>query len=186
MRMKKRLYSVMNVLCSGVVTALGIVGCKTPQTIVPKYSEKMYGPPPVIIKERVDTIIREEIKTVYGPPVVDDRFREWADVRPDADGVYDVAEVMPQFPGGDQAMVMWICEHLRYPEKAAKEDIHGRVIVSFVVKTDGTLDGVTVRRPLHPQLDAEAIRVVKAMPKWEPGRHRGEVVPVRYFIPIKF
>lgn len=128
----------------------------------------------------------EPQKVIYGPPVVDDRFHNWRDARPDADGIYDVVETMPQFPGGESAMMDWIIDHLRYPKKAQKEDAHGRVMVSFIVRENGSLDGVMVMRPVHPSLDAEAIRLVKAMPKWEPGHQLDELVPVRYFIPIRF
>ena len=212
MRMKKITYSVMSVLCSAFVTVLSFVGCKTSQTATPKYTEKMYGPPPVTIEEtqareaylraeeerlraeearlaeeaRQRALREKEMNTVYGPPVVGPYDHDWREARPDADGIYDVVEEMPRFPGGDNALFNWIEDNLRYPEKAAKDDIHGRVIVSFVVKADGKLDGVMVRRSVHPALEDEAIRLVKAMPKWEPGRQRGEAVPVRYFIPIKF
>lgn len=209
--MKKITYSVMSVLCSAFVTVLSFVGCKTSQTATPKYTEKMYGPPPVTIEEtqareaylraeeerlraEADRLKeearqraqREKIKVVYGPPVVGPYDQDWREARPDADGIYDIVEEMPRFPGGERAMFDWMDEHQRYPEEARKEDIHGRVIVSFVVKKDGKLDGVMVKRSVHPALEAEAIRLVKAMPKWEPGRQNGEVVPVRYFIPIKF
>ena len=174
----------MNILCSTVVTAIGITGCKSPQAVTPPYSEKMYGAPPVIYKERVDTVIKKEIKVVYGPPVVNVKEPDWRNARPDEEGVYDVAEVMPKYPGGEDAMFGWIYEHLNYPEKAG--GVKGRVMVSFTVMTDGSLDGVTVQRPVHPLLDAEAVRVVKSMPKWIPGSIRGEAVPVRYFIPVNF
>ena len=174
----------MNILCSTVVTAVGITGCKSTQSVTPIDNEKMYGPPPVIYKERVDTVIRQEIKVVYGPPVEYVKGPDWRNARPDEEGVYDVAEVMPKFPGGGNAMLGWISEHLIYPEKA--DGAKGRVMVSFTVMTDGSLDGVTVQRPVHPLLDAEAVRVVKAMPKWIPGSIRGEAVPVRYFIPVNF
>lgn len=182
--MKKKFVSVVNVLCSSVLAAIGVTGCKNVNNVMPPYSEKMYGPPPVIYKERVDTVIKEEIKVVYGPPVVTVREPDWNEARPDEEGVYDVAEVMPQFPGGEKALADWINSHLVYPEGAG--GAYGRVIVSFIVMTDGTLDGVTVKRSIHPLLDAEAIRVVKAMPKWYPGRMGGLAVPVRYFIPIRF
>lgn len=174
----------MNILCSTAVTAISITGCKTSQSVTPKYNEKMYGPPPVIYQERVDTVIRKEIKVVYGAPVVNVQGPDWREAHPDEEGVYDVAEVMPKFPGGEQAMNEWIYSHLIYPEKA--DGVKGRVMVSFTVMTDGTLDGVTVQRSVHPLLDAEAVRVVKTMPKWNPGRMNGKAVPVRYFIPVNF
>lgn len=182
--MKKRFYSVLNVLCTALFTSFGLTATRAQTVVSPPYSKKVYGPPPVVYNGRNGSSVKKpgELKLVYGPPVVE----TWRDARPDADGIYDVAEEMPRFAGGEQAMFNWIIDHQHYPEEAQQANVHGRVMVSFIVKTDGKLDGVMVMRPVHPALDAEAIRLVKAMPRWKPGRHRGEVVPVRYFIPIIF
>jgi TonB family protein len=184
--MKKRVFSVMSVLCPALLTALGITGCKSQQNVTQNNTPRTYGPQTIIIKERVDTVVKERVKTVYGAPVVRVDGPDWRSAIPDEEGVYDVAEVMPQFPGGEAAMDKWIDKHLIYPEEARQEGVKGRVMVSFTVLTDGSLDGVTVLRPIHPLLDAEAVRLVQAMPKWKPGTMRGEAVPVRYFIPVKF
>lgn len=182
--MRKKYYSVVSVLCSSLLAALGLAGCKSHSTSR-NAVECVYGGPPVIYEEKVDTIIiQRETKVVYGPPVVEVRDPDWRTAKPDEEGVYDVAEVMPQFEGGDEAMTEWINSHLNYPEEA--NGVRGRVVVSFTVMTDGSLDGVTVLRPVHPLLDAEAVRVIQAMPKWLPGRMNGEAVPVRYFVPVNF
>ncbi len=168
------------------MSLLGFGACKTQKQRV----ECVYGPPPVDVVEieRVDTVIvqRQEMKVVYGPPVVKPQDDDWRNVRPDEEGVYDIAEVMPRFPGGEKAMKRWVAENIQYPDEARNAGVSGRVIVSFTVMTSGKLDGVTVLKPVHPLLDAEAVRLVRSMPWWEPGRQRGETVPVRYFIPVEF
>ncbi len=92
---------------------------------------------------------------------------------------------MPQFPGGEAAMYKWIDEHLKWPANF-DEDAYGHVVISFVVETDGTLTEITVLRELHPRLAEEAVRVVKAMPKWIPGRKKGVPTRMSYNLPVRF
>jgi TonB family C-terminal domain len=103
-----------------------------------------------------------------------------------ADGVYTVVEVAPKFPGGENGVVKFITENINYPMDAKDAGLQGRVIVAFVVNEDGSLSNISVVRAIHPSLDAEAIRVVKAMPKWTPGEQRGKAVKVRYVLPVTF
>ena len=100
--------------------------------------------------------------------------------------VYDSVEQMPEYPGGMQAMIEFIQSNLRYPDDAAKQKVEGRVMVQFVVETDGSVSDVHVAKQVFPSLDAEAIRVVQAMPKWTPGKDKGEVVRVKYNLPFVF
>ena len=100
--------------------------------------------------------------------------------------IYDTPEVMPEYPGGVQAMMSFIGENVKYPEDAVKQKVEGRVMVQFVVETDGSISDVHVAKQVFPSLDAEAIRVVQAMPKWVPGREKGNVVRVKYNLPIVF
>lgn len=100
--------------------------------------------------------------------------------------VYDVAEEMPEFPGGMPSLMKWIGANTKYPKEAQDAGVDGRVVVSFVVEKDGSIGNVEVVQPVEEHLDAEAVRVVKAMPKWKPGRKDGEVVRVKYSIPIMF
>ena len=93
---------------------------------------------------------------------------------------------MPVFPGGEEAMMRYLAENVRYPEQAAKDSIQGRVIVQFVVKDDGTVGTVKVVRSVNSLLDAEAVRVVKSMPKFVPGKINGIEVSVWYTLPVKF
>ena len=95
-------------------------------------------------------------------------------------------EEMPSFPGGMGECMKFLAKNIKYPVNAQKEGIQGRVIVQFVVKTDGTIGDAMVLRGVHPELDAEALRVVNAMPKWQPGRTRGQYVEMKYTIPVNF
>ena len=100
--------------------------------------------------------------------------------------VFEVVEVMPEFPGGMGALMKYLSQNIKYPAEAHAKGIQGRVVVSFVVKKDGSIDGAKVARSVDPYLDAEAMRVVAAMPKWEPGKQRGEAVNVRFTVPVMF
>ena len=100
--------------------------------------------------------------------------------------VYDEVEVMPEFPGGMQAMIEYLNTNIKYPKDAIKQEVGGRVMVMFVVETDGSLSNVRVARKVFPSLDAEAVRVVKSMPKWKPGKEKGRPVRVNFTMPIVF
>ena len=104
----------------------------------------------------------------------------------DNDKVFDVVEEMPRFPGGDEAMMQFIAKNVKYPEEASKKGIAGRVLVQFIVNTDGSVVEPKVVKSVDPALDAEALRVVKLMPKWTPGKQRGYTVRVKFTIPISF
>jgi protein TonB len=104
----------------------------------------------------------------------------------DTKKVYDVAEQMPSYPGGQSAMMSFLSKNLVYPEAAQKRGAQGRVTVSFVVETDGSLTGFKVARSADPDLDREALRVVKMMPRWQPGKKGGKAVRVKYTVPITF
>lgn len=100
--------------------------------------------------------------------------------------VFMVAEQMPEFPGGMKEMLKFLQENVKYPENAMKNNVQGRVIVQFVVEKDGTPTEFKVVRAVDPDLDAEALRVLKTMPKWKPGMQKGEVVRVKYTVPVTF
>lgn len=100
--------------------------------------------------------------------------------------VYDVAEQMPEYPGGMPAMFEFLMENMQYPKDAEKQKVEGRVMVMFVVETDGSISDVKVAKKTFPSLDAEAVRVVQSMPKWTPGRDKGKVVRVQYTLPVSF
>ena len=100
--------------------------------------------------------------------------------------VYDIVDVMPQFPGGQGELMKFLRNNVKYPAEAQKKKIEGRVIVTFVVNKKGRIIDPTVERSAHPLLDAEALRVIKRMPKWTPGRMNGESVNVKFRLPITF
>lgn len=100
--------------------------------------------------------------------------------------VYDAVEQMPEFPGGMPAMIEYLQNNLKYPKDAIKQQVGGRVMVMFVVETDGSLSNVRVARKVFHSLDTEAVRVVKSMPKWKPGKEKGRLVRVNYTLPVVF
>lgn len=102
------------------------------------------------------------------------------------DMLFSVVEVMPQYPGGQIAMMKYIMENMKYPEQAMKKGIQGRVAVSFIVEKDGSISNVRPILSVHPLLNKEAVRVVKSMPKWSPGKQNGKPVRVRFVVPVMF
>ena len=100
--------------------------------------------------------------------------------------IYEVVEQMPHFPGGAASLMRYLSENIRYPIQAQMEGISGRVVVSFVVEPDGTFSDLRVIRSVDPILDKEALRVVRDMPRWIPGKQDGKPVPVRYNVPVSF
>jgi len=97
-----------------------------------------------------------------------------------------MVEQKPEFPGGEAAMYKWLGDNIVYPSAASEEGVQGRVVVEFVVGKDGSISNVKVVSPRHPALDKEALRVVKAMPNWLPGRNNGQPVKVTYTLPVTF
>jgi len=100
--------------------------------------------------------------------------------------VFDVVEQMPQFPGGPNALFEYLSKNIKYPVVAEENGIQGRVIVTFVVERDGSITDVKVAKSVDPSLDKEAMRVVKSMPHWIPGKQNGSAVRVKYTVPVTF
>ncbi len=123
-----------------------------------------------VVREHKEEIIVEEKKP---EPVEDNK-------------VFDVVEQKPQFPGGEAALLKYVSEHIRYPAMAQENNIQGRVIVQFVVTKTGNVGEVKVVRGKDPDLDKEAVRVVKSLPKFVPGKMNGHAVNVWYTLPIQF
>jgi TonB family protein len=93
---------------------------------------------------------------------------------------------MPQFPGGPAALFEFLSKNIQYPKDAEKAKLQGRVIVTFVVKKDGSIADAKVVKSVAPSLDAEALRVINAMPNWTPGKQGGQPVNVKYTVPLTF
>ena len=100
--------------------------------------------------------------------------------------VYTIVEQMPEFPGGEAELIHYISKNIHYPQEAKEKGIQGRVFIGFVIEKDGSVSNIRNLRSVDSELDAEAMRVVESMPKWEPGMHNGEFVRVSYIIPILF
>jgi len=112
--------------------------------------------------------------------------QEKKESKPNAEGVYFEVEVMPEFPGGFTALQEFLMKNIQYPEQAKKEGITGKVFVQFIIDETGKVTDPTVLKSANPLLDAEAIRVVSAMPDWTPGKQKGEAVKVAFTVPIMF
>ena len=100
--------------------------------------------------------------------------------------VFDVVEKMPEYPGGQAALFEYLQKNVKYPADAEKKKVEGRVLVTFVVNTDGSITDIEVVRKTFPSLDAEAVRVISGMPRWKPGEQKGKKVRVKYTVPLSF
>ena len=125
-----------------------------------------------------------EIKTKK-PVLLDVVVKTEAQTEPD-DKPFDVVEQMPSFPGGMEALMKFISENVKYPKEAEEKGLQGRVVVRYIIEKDGSISEVEIAKSVNEYLDAEAIRVVNAMPKWIPGKQKGENVRVKFTIPITF
>ena len=118
--------------------------------------------------------------------IIDTELQDPPPVKKDADEVFVVVEVNPEFPGGNEAMMKYLSDNVEYPTIAQENGIQGRVICSMVVNKDGSISDVQVVRGVDPSLDKEAVRVIEAMPNWKPGKQKGNEVNVKYTLPIVF
>ncbi len=100
--------------------------------------------------------------------------------------IFEVVEEQPEFPGGMEALLKYLAKNINYPESAVDNGIQGKVMVRFVVERDGSVSAVETYKSVDPSLDKEAVRVVKTLPKWKPGRQQGKAVRTRYIVPVVF
>ncbi len=100
--------------------------------------------------------------------------------------VYDKAEQMPEFQGGQEGLISYLTKSIQYPAEAKKKGTQGKVFVNFVVGKDGSVTNAKILKAVDPLLDAEALRVIKDMPSWIPGKDKGKEVAVQYTLPISF
>ena len=100
--------------------------------------------------------------------------------------IFQIVEEMPAYPGGDQKLMEYVAKNIKYPQIARETGIQGRVFVGFVVEPDGSVSNVKVLRGIGGGCDEEAMRVVKSLPKWKPGKQRGKAVRVSYMLPVNF
>lgn len=129
----------------------------------------------------INTEDEKDVEVVIAPPVEAPEEEEEEEV------IFMVVETMPEFPGGQQALFKFLSDNVKYPVIAQENGIQGRVICQFVVNKDGAIvDVEVVRSGGDPSLDKEAVRVIKSMPKWNPGKQRGKAVRVKYTVPVNF
>lgn len=131
-------------------------------------------------KDRTVEAVRNDIAVNVPPPPVEKKEEVKQVVE---NKVFDIAEQMPSFKGN---VNQWLASNLSYPAVAAENGVQGRVIVQFVVEKDGSVSNVQVVRSVDPALDREAVRVVKSMPKWNPGMNNGQPARVKYTLPVTF
>jgi len=139
-------------------------------------------PPPEVIEiVEDDVVIEDEIE------IEDTESDEDLEiVEEDDDEVFMVVENMPEFPGGDLGLMKYIQKNVKYPPIAKEYNITGKVYISFVVDKSGSVTNVKVVRGVDKNLDAEAVRVIKSLPKYKPGKQRGKAVKVMFTVPINF
>lgn len=128
-------------------------------------------------QSRVDEAVRNDIAVNTPPPAPKEEV---------AHKVFDVVEEMPSFPGGNGALMSYLQSNVKYPIVAQENGVQGRVQIGFVVEPDGSISGVKVVRSVDPSLDKEAMRVVRSMPRWNPGKQNGQAVRVKYTVPVLF
>lgn len=164
-----------DVSASQKVTEIAIVDEPAHKNEIKSQEEKYSSEAQSDAKKRNQVI--EEVKVAFEPKA-----------KPQNDHIIDMAmvEQKPSFPGGDAALYKWLSNQIMYPSDASEAGIQGKVIVSFVIEKDGSISLAQVVRKKHPSLDAEALRVVKKMPKWTPGRNNGQTVRVKYNLPVTF
>jgi periplasmic protein TonB len=151
-------------------------------------------PPPEPSQELVIVDDDVEIDEEFTIDVEADAFSEVQEFTPIVvqeeeiaeDVIFTVVEDQPSFPGGEEARIRYLQENLRYPQMAREAGIQGTVFVTFVVERDGSVTDVRVIRGIGGGCDEEAVRVVRNMPRWEPGRQRGQPVRVQFNMPIRF
>jgi protein TonB len=161
-------------------------------TEITKQQEKPPPPPPPpeikIVEDKVE--VEEDQPEVQEQDVTQETVVEdipqMKEEKVEEDKVFVAVEDQPEFPGGQQALYKWISNHIKYPQREKEVGIQGRVIVQFVVEKDGSVTNVKAVKGPSEGLKKEAIRVVKNMPDWRPGKQRGKPVRVRYTIPIFF
>ncbi len=127
--------------------------------------------------DRTEIAVRNDVAVAAPPPAPQEEVQT---------KIFDVVEVMPSFPGGTSALMEYLSGAIKYPVVAQENGVQGRVVVSFVVERDGSITDVQVARSVDPSLDKEAVRVVRSMPKWNPGKQNGSAVRVKYNLPVSF
>jgi len=133
--------------------------------------------------EAIETIQDRDVDEVF--EIIEEVREEVQEEEPEPEP-FVIVEEMPMFPGGSDALMIYIAEHTNYPEIAKENNIQGRVFVKFCVTSKGTINQVSIMKGVDPELDKEAIRVVESLPPFIPGKQGGKPVPVWFTVPINF
>ena len=169
----------------------------TPEEIIPITKQEVKPPPPPppktvtvinIVKDDVEVEDDIEIDVEADQETIVEDFVPIVEEEEEVEEmeIFTVVESMPSFPGGDAARMKFLQENIKYPQMARESGIQGTVYVTFVVEPDGSVSDVRVLRGIGGGCDEEAVRVIKEMPKWNPGQQRGKPVRVQFNMPIKF
>ena len=138
----------------------------------------------------IDSLMMVEAQTLPPPPLPlpsDEISAEKGKNESGAKGeIFTVVEEQPSYPGGDEARISYLQQNVKYPEEARELGIQGKVFVTFIVEVNGSVTDVRVLRGIGGGCDEEAIRVIKGMPKWNPGKQKGVKVRVQFYLPLKF
>lgn len=184
---------------SGEVEELEMTQMETEEEIIIQTQQEQVKPPPPPPPKQVAeilNIVEDDVEIEEEMEVEDFEVDEETEViivddleeeeEEEEAPIFYVVEEMPKFPGGELELRKYIAENVRYPTIARENDIKGKVFVRFVVNEKGNVENVSIARGVDPLLDEEAIRVVKGLPKWKPGKQRGKPVKVWYTVPINF
>ena len=140
----------------------------------------MSGPEPAKPAETPEAVAIEKFEEVvvvgYGPK----------EATPNNEPTFKVVDEMPKFPGGQEGLMRYLAKNIKYPTMAQQNKEQGKVLVQIVIGKDGNVSNIKILEGASAWLDAEAIRVVRGMPKWEPGKQNGQAVAVEYTFPITF
>ena len=159
------------------------------EEIIPITKQEVKPPPPPPPPPEIIEIVEDEEEIENELEVEDTESDEEMEIEieeEDDDEFFMVVENMPEFPGGDLGLMKYIQRNVRYPAIAKEYNITGKVYVSFIVDKSGIVTNVKIVRGVDKNLDAEALRVVKSLPKYKPGKQRGKPVRVMFTIPINF
>lgn len=145
--------------------------------------EDVYDDEEVVEDDGINVVRQSHTEYIYDDIEICEVHNDNTD---SGDRVFQAVEQMPQFPGGDAALMKWISKQIIYPTEAAENGIQGQVVVKFVVKRDGSIGDVVIVRSKDPALDREAVRVVRSLPNFTPGRNNGQPVNVWFTLPVRF
>ena len=138
------------------------------------------------VEESTDILTEDNLPTQQTKANVTYVPVQVVETEPEEQTIFEVVEQMPEFPGGNAALMQYLNKNIKYPVIAQEQGVQGRVIVQFVVNKDGSIVDAQVVRSVDPYLDKEAIRVINTMPKWTPGKQRGKPVRVKFTVPVAF